>query len=151
MKSAKLVLAVAVATLGFSSLSFAESSRWNLPQYQAQTQQNGYRVGPPVQAQAQRGYDNRAYDNRRVDNRGHDNRGWNNRGYNGNDGRYVRPVQYQRGGYVPAEYRGRQYVVNDWRERRLQAPQQGQQWVNTGTNLALIAVATGLIASIVLN
>jgi Ni/Co efflux regulator RcnB len=150
MKSAKLVLAVAISTLGFSSLSYAEADHFrDAPRAE-------YRVGPPVNVQpvyGNRGYDNRAnninrgYDNRRVDNRGYDPRG-----YNRNDGRYVsRAPQYYRGAYVPAEYRGRQYQVNDWRERRLQAPQPGQQWVQNGTNLALIAIATGLIAQIVLN
>jgi Ni/Co efflux regulator RcnB len=161
MKSAKLVLAVAIATLGFSSLSFAESSYWRGPL----VPQTEYRVGTPIPAQrvydnrsnGNRVYDNRGYGNRPVDNRSYDNRAYgnrvyDNRGYDNRDNRYEsRAPQWRRGGYVPAEYRGRQYQVNDWRARQLPAPAAGQQWVQDGTNFALIAIATGLIANLVLN
>jgi Ni/Co efflux regulator RcnB len=42
-------------------------------------------------------------------------------------------------------------VVNDWRGRHLNAPPRGQQWVQVGTDYALIAIATGVIAQLVLN
>lgn len=57
--------------------------------------------------------------------------------------------EWRRGGRVPTEYRGRNYVVNDWRSHRLQAPQRGQQWVSVGGDYVLAAVATGLILQIV--
>ncbi len=59
--------------------------------------------------------------------------------------------QFYRGGHIPNEYRGRQYVVNDWRGRHLHAPPRGQQWVQVGTDYALIAIATGVIAQLVLS
>lgn len=62
-----------------------------------------------------------------------------------------RHAEWRRGGYVPREYRAPQYVVSDWRARQLQAPPRGYQWVGTGGEFALAAIATGLIAQIVLN
>lgn len=51
---------------------------------------------------------------------------------------------------LPAYYRGPVYVVNDWRGHRLAAPPRGYHWVQTGADYVLIAVATGIIAQIVL-
>lgn len=63
---------------------------------------------------------------------------------------YANPhAEWRRGGRVPTEYRGRQYVVNDWRGHHLQQPQRGYQWVGVGGDFVLAAVATGLIAQIV--
>jgi Ni/Co efflux regulator RcnB len=59
---------------------------------------------------------------------------------------------FQQGSYVPAEYRSSRYAVNDWRARRLPAPPQGYQWIQTDAgNYALISIATGLVANVVLN
>ena len=58
-------------------------------------------------------------------------------------------AEWRRGGRVPAEYRGHQYVVNDWRGHHLQQPQRGYQWVGVGGDFVLAAVATGLIAQII--
>ena len=52
---------------------------------------------------------------------------------------------------MPREYRNRQYVVVNHRSHRLSAPPRGHQWVQVGADYVLIAVATGLIAHIVLN
>lgn len=114
----------------------------------------------------QRGNDNRG-DNHGGDNRGnqyrgndnHDNRGNDNRG---NDFHGPRPQMAQdrgagprhdlrQGGRLPSQYRNRQYVVNDWRGHHLNAPPRGYQWVQTGGDYVLVAAATGLIASILLN
>ena len=58
-------------------------------------------------------------------------------------------AEWRRGGYVPREYRGRNYVVNDWRGHRLQQPPRGYQWVGVGGDFVLAAIATGLIAQII--
>lgn len=58
-------------------------------------------------------------------------------------------AEWRRGGRVPAEYRGRNYVVNDWRAYRLQPPPRGYQWVGVGGDYVLAAVASGLIMQIV--
>ncbi|KIQ28509.1 membrane protein [Variovorax paradoxus] len=57
--------------------------------------------------------------------------------------------EWRRGGRVPAEYRGRNYVVNDYRAYRLQPPPRGYQWVGVGGDYVLAAIATGLIAQII--
>jgi Ni/Co efflux regulator RcnB len=95
-------------------------------------------------------YDNRAgYDNR-YDNRGYDNRGNYDQRY---DQRHARAYthRYASGGYAP-EYRDQRYWVRDWRARRLSAPPRGYQWVQTDTgDLLLMALATGLIANVVIS
>jgi Ni/Co efflux regulator RcnB len=88
----------------------------------------------------------------------HDNRGGNH--YYGREdyrpGRhfdrrgYPQPhAEWRRGGRVPHEYRGRNYVVNDYRAYQLQAPPRGYQWVGVGGDYVLAAIATGLIAQII--
>lgn len=63
---------------------------------------------------------------------------------------YPQPhAEWKRGGRVPTEYRGRNYVVDDWRGHRLQQPPRGYQWVGVGGDYVLAAVATGLIAQII--
>jgi len=66
-------------------------------------------------------------------------------------GRGVGPnFEYYRGDRLPLEYRHRNYVVDDWREHRLSAPPRGYHWVQYGADYALIAIATGVIAQILL-
>lgn len=63
---------------------------------------------------------------------------------------YPQPhAEWRRGGRVPHEYRGRNYVVNDYRAYQLQAPPRGYQWVGVGGDYVLAAIATGLIAQII--
>lgn len=57
----------------------------------------------------------------------------------------------RRGGRIANEYRGNQYVVNDWRGHHLSAPPRGSHWVQTGSDYVLVAVATGIIAQILLS
>jgi Ni/Co efflux regulator RcnB len=58
---------------------------------------------------------------------------------------------YQRGGRLPVEYRSRQYVVDDWRGHRLAAPPRGYHWVQAGGDYLLVAIATGIIAQVLLS
>lgn len=74
------------------------------------------------------------------------------------DGRYDRrgpgagpDHNYYRGGRLPPQWRGREYVVDDWRGHRLNQPPRGYHWVQTGADFVLVAIATGVIASIILN
>ena len=63
---------------------------------------------------------------------------------------YPQPhAEWRRGGRVPHEYRGRNYVVNDYRAYQLQAPPRGYQWVGVGGDYVLAAIATGVIAQII--
>lgn len=57
---------------------------------------------------------------------------------------------FYKGGHIPREYRGHQYVVNDWRGHHLTPPPRGYNWVQTGGDYVLIAIATGVIAQIIL-
>ncbi len=59
--------------------------------------------------------------------------------------------QFYRGGRLPAGYRHGNYVVDDWRGRGLGAPPNGCQWVQTGDNYVLVALATGIIVQVLLN
>lgn len=59
--------------------------------------------------------------------------------------------RFHRGDQLPAEYRGRQYVVDDWRGHHLRSPPRGYHWVQNGADYMLVAVATGLIAEVLLN
>jgi Ni/Co efflux regulator RcnB len=58
---------------------------------------------------------------------------------------------FMRGGRLPQNYRSNQYVVDDWRGHHLTAPPRGYHWVQTGADYVLVAVATGIIAQILLN
>lgn len=59
--------------------------------------------------------------------------------------------RFRRGDFLPYEYRQRQFLVNDWRAHRLYAPPPGYQWVQTdGGDFLLIAIATGLIANMMI-
>jgi Ni/Co efflux regulator RcnB len=58
---------------------------------------------------------------------------------------------FYKGGRLPANYRGREYVVDDWRGHHLSAPPRGYQWVQVGGDYVMVAVATGIIASLLLN
>ena len=97
---------------------------------------------------------NERRDYRRRD--GYSNHGYDARsnGYNYNDGYRDHGQQryrMQRGERLSQYYRGDHYVVSDWRSRRLQAPQYGYHWVQAGNDYALVAIATGIIASVLLN
>jgi Ni/Co efflux regulator RcnB len=57
----------------------------------------------------------------------------------------------RKGGRLAREYRGRQYVVNNWRSHRLSAPPRGYHWVRTGGDFVLVGSTSGLIFQIFLN
>ncbi len=58
---------------------------------------------------------------------------------------------WYRGGRVPAMYRTPHYVVADWRGHHLKAPPRGYHWVQYGGDYLLVAIATGVIAQLVLS
>ncbi len=58
---------------------------------------------------------------------------------------------FHRGDRLPAEYRHRNYVVDDWRGHNLSAPPRGYHWVQTGGDYVLVAIATGIILQLLLN
>ena len=58
---------------------------------------------------------------------------------------------WYRGSRLPPAYRTQHYVVRDWHGHHLYAPPRGHYWVQNGADYLLIAIATGVIAQIVLN
>ncbi|WP_082497561.1 RcnB family protein [Pseudorhodoferax sp. Leaf267] len=84
-----------------------------------------------------------------------DHRGHGQKARHGNPhdhGRGVGPEhRYHRGDRLPPGLRTRHYVVEDWRGHRLSAPPRGYRWLQVDSDYVLIAVATGLIAQIVLS
>lgn len=140
MKSKAILCAIAAASLGIGSLSFAQGydSRQGRPDAPHSQQQRG--PGPDSRFNGPGNFDGRDVRDGRDHREARNDRDFGARG-----------PQFQRGGHIPNEYRGRQYVVNDWRAHRLNAPPRGQQWVQVGADYALIAIATGVIAQLVLN
>jgi Ni/Co efflux regulator RcnB len=96
------------------------------------------------------GYGDRGY-NQRDHDRGDSNVRWNDRAHHVNSRGAGLRHDLHKGARLPYEYRNNQYVVNDWRSHRLSAPPRGYHWVQTGGDYVLAAVATGLIAQILLN
>jgi Ni/Co efflux regulator RcnB len=68
-----------------------------------------------------------------------------------NYGPHPNGPRWVKGDYLPTEYRNHTYVVENYRDYHLAPPPRGYYWVNTGPDFVLAAVATGLVASVVLN
>jgi Ni/Co efflux regulator RcnB len=83
--------------------------------------------------------DNNRYDSSRNDNGRYDNNRHDNRGHH-----------WARGQRLPSEYRTRGHYV-DYRRHHLRAPPRGYQWVQVDNNYVMVALASGLIASIIAN
>lgn len=69
-------------------------------------------------------------------------------------GRYYAPRGYQTrswgyGQRMPYQYRTSQYVIRDYNRYGLYAPPQGYQYVRSGNDVVLAAVATGLITAVI--
>ena len=140
MKSTAIVCTIVIASMGLGSLAQPDDERWS--QQDRARHDNG------------RGHNNHdeqrdeRYDNRHDDRR--DTRGYKR--WDGHPGYYgARGPDFRRGGYLPHEYRRPIYVVNNYYGHHLPAPRRGHQWVQVGADYVLIAVATGIIAQIILN
>lgn len=69
-------------------------------------------------------------------------------------GRYQAPRGYQArqwayGQRMPASYRDSRYVVRDYGRYGLRAPPRGYEYVRSGNDVVLAAVATGLITAVI--
>ncbi len=134
MKSKALVCAITLAALSFGSLSYAQ-------EYDRRGR------GAEPQRFEQRGSMHR------------DGRDFNARHANHRDARHeqhdwhadAHGPRFHRGDRIPTAYRHRGHAMNNWHAQHLHAPAQGQQWVQVGTDYALIAIATGVIAQLVFN
>jgi len=158
MKTTAIVFAVA-ASLGFGSLALAQGNDRRGPN----DEWPGAQPHAPRQA-AQRGpqrHDNRVEQRteQRVERRIYQRQGqraeqrfdqreerWNDRHtyYN------ARGPEFRRGRYIPREFRNPSYFITDYRPYHLPPPPRNHQWVQVGADYVLIAIATGIIASIVL-
>ena len=58
---------------------------------------------------------------------------------------------WHKGDRLPDSYRSNQYVVNDWQSRHLRQPPSGYHWVQVNGDYVLAAIATGVIADMLLN
>jgi Ni/Co efflux regulator RcnB len=135
MKTRSIVAAIVAVSLNFTGAAFAQGNPNNGEQPRPQ--------GHSERAQPERAQPERAQPQRGQVARGHQAR---------NDGRGAGPSHnFYRGGHLPAEYRDHRYVVSDWRGHHLSAPPRGYQWVQTGDDFVLAAIATGVIASVLLN
>ncbi|MES2955331.1 MAG: RcnB family protein [Pseudomonadota bacterium] len=133
MKSTATVCAAALAALSFGSLSFAQDF-----------DRRGRGAEPPR-------FEQRGPVHRDM----HDSRDFHSRQFDRRDMRHerrfeTRGPQFHRGDRLPPQYRS-QRGLNDWQARQLHAPAHGQQWVQVDADYALIAIATGVIAHLVLN
>lgn len=140
MKKAKTLVCLAtIASLGLSSVSFAQGhDRGHDRNDQRYEHRNDQRDQHDQ-------HDQRDQRDQHADWRGdrgdrHDSFSYGARG-----------PEWRRGGRVPPEYRNRQYVVSNWRAHHLNAPPRGYQWVQVGGDYVLVAVATGIIAQLLLN
>ena len=99
--------------------------------------------------------DNARHDNDRHDNargNGHNDRYYDARNFRRDDKRGGGPRKdLRRGERLSKEYRDNRYVVSDWRDRHLSAPPRGHHWVRAGNDYVLAAIATGLIAQVLLS
>lgn len=57
---------------------------------------------------------------------------------------------WKKGHQVPQHYRDDRYAISDWRQHDLPAPARGQRWMEVNGDYVLMAVATGVIASIII-
>ncbi|VVD64923.1 hypothetical protein PPN31114_00298 [Pandoraea pneumonica] len=58
---------------------------------------------------------------------------------------------WRKGDRMPQQYRDRQYVVENYRDYHLPPPRRGYQWVGVGGDFLLVAIASGVIADMVVN
>jgi len=58
--------------------------------------------------------------------------------------------RWERGQRLDARYRDNRYYVSDWRRHGLRAPPRGYRWQRVDDSYVLAAVATGLIASVII-
>jgi Ni/Co efflux regulator RcnB len=131
MHNRRLISLLIAASLAASSVAFAQPGG------------NRNEPGPPGARQDWRG--NAGQQNDRGPQRGPGN-------FHSRQDRDDGPNHgFRKGGRLPAEYRNRQYVVNDWRSHDLRAPPRGYHWVQAGGDYVLVAITTGIIMELLLN
>ncbi len=131
MNSKTIICGIAIASLGFSSLSFAQPSH----RHGGDHDRREAREARHDVREARRDLREAREDRREAREHRY----------------YYNAREFRRGGRLPSELRDRHYVVSDWRHHHLSAPPRGYQWVQVGPDYVLAAVATGIIANLILN
>lgn len=171
MSTKAIVFAVAAVCLGSASSAFAQQYDGDYRKQRSEQVQRDSRYERDGRNDNDRRYDHdRRYDN---DNRyeRHDNdraeyrrdrferqREWrqdyrqqapvySSYGHRGGGPRY----DLYQGSRLPSAYYGDRYVVSDWHRYNLNAPPRGMHWVRAGDDYLLVALATGIIAQVLLN
>jgi len=156
---------LAMSTLLAALLSAAGASSFAQDRYHGDRRDDS-RYGQRDNDRGDRRVDSRD-DRRGDDRRGDDQRGDNRRdGYQARGGGRHGDAGYggdrrwdgagpnhdiRRGGRLPSRYRNHQYVVDNWRDHHLRPPPRGYHWVQTGGDYVLAAIATGVIADLIIN
>lgn len=144
MKSKAIVCAVVIASLGLGSAAQTKDWGGRGPDDERWSQQDRGRHDNGRGHDRDERWDDR-HDERRDDH-------WDHGRWDGHPVYYgARGPEFRRGGYIPYEYRRPIYVVNNYYGHHLPVPPRGHQWVQVGADYVLIAIATGIIAQIILN
>lgn len=109
-------------------------------------------AGTPAAAQGwQHGYHNNGYHNGYGRDRHDNNRGWDRGGYRNSyhNGGWRERSSWYRGGYVSRYDYDRGAYVDYRYHRGLYRPPYGYEWRRVDNNYVLVALATGLIATII--
>ena len=169
MKTSAILCAALAGTLGFSTLASAQTFRMDGQRTEQRHEQRDDRHDRRDARQDRRAdrrddrHEQRAErrddrhdrreawrDARRDDRHQYQYRAQPSYGYG--NGYYRAGPRFHRGGYLPYEYRQRNYYVTNWNAYpHLYAPPYGHQWVNVDGEFLLVALATGLIANALLN
>lgn len=147
MKSKTVVTTVLALSLTTAGFAFAQG-------YGDRNDRDRYERAQRDSQQDRRDYSGRQRDRRDYGERQFDRRDDRGRAdHDGRrDGRGAGPNRtFYRGDRLPAEYRHRNYVVENWRGHHLSAPPRGYQWVQTGADYVLVAIATGIILQLLLH
>ena len=144
MSSKTLVIAITAACMGLSGLAVAQDKEERVERAAREE-----KMRPPAPDRYREQRAQRDHRDERVQYDRHDRRG---PPPHMDRGRGAGPdYNYYRGGRLPSQYRGREYVVDDWRGHHLHQPPRGYHWVQTGPDYLLVAISTGIIASILLS
>ena len=162
MNKSLMVGLISIALLSSPVTAMADQHGWG--NYQGSHQYSPQRSSAPQwndhnERNNHNDWNNRNQRNNHNDWNNHNAYQWNNRSpsdwgspprYN-YGGRYNQRVIYSVGGRLPDHYRTQYYYVSNWRGYNLQPPPYGYGWVNVDGDFILVALATGVIAQVLLN
>lgn len=147
MNKSLIVGVVSIALLGSSMITQADDHGWG-----------NYRGSNPYSHQhmsRERSFESHRNDFDRRDDQGY----YRYRNYGAHHDRenvyyghrYNQHWRYRVGDRLPDYYRNSYYYVNDWCGYHLYEPPRGYGWANIDGNFVLVALASGIIAQVLLN